>query len=616
MPGYRDLHLLFALMLALFCFASGSTAFARSHLIESVAVMEDPTNSLGVEEVALGDFQPASDTISLGYSSSTQWLRIRILPAPDGEDAVLLFGAGAPDSLKLFAPVSGPMQTPATRSDGARHEELLSNWPSPQPGFRINPPEGGAEYFAQIKSMGSIRLHMTAQPATKAIVTTERRYLAQVVYLTSMFVIMLWALHMFTVTRLHLFGWFVALQFSWLANNIFYLGYARDIVPTLSNETHALLFRASVFVAAFLTALFHRAVMARFEPATSALRLFNIQLGVIAIAFIAFWSDEPVLAMQINAACLAAFPFVFFANAVTAQKNIAPGLFAIRVIYGAISLSFFLNAFTVLGLIHSQFLVQYGYLIHGVTTSILIIILLKMKVADMFATARSAKLQRAEMERQNAIEQEKTRALSQFIDMLGHEARNALAVIQMSTSAQMLSDGQRARSDQAIRGLTNVIDRCNQVIRLDNSEQILSLEVVNVTEMLQKLCSRGGNAARIKLEVQGPVFVQGDPVLLDVVFCNLLDNALKYSPSGSAINVSLTSEDAGHSILFENAQGPAGMPDPEHVFEKYYRSKGARADIGSGLGLYIVRGLLHLMDGKVYYVPRGNHIRFKVCFPC
>ena len=603
-------------MLAFFCIASGAPAFASKHLVESVALMEDPTASLGVEEVALGEFQPVSDTISLGYSTSTKWLRVRILPAPDGEDTVLLLGKGAPDSLRLFAPVPVSVQDPAARSGDVRHEELFPNWPSPQPGFRITPPEGGADYFIQIKTTGSIRLHVTAQPMTKAIVTTERRYLAQIVYLTSMFIIMLWALHMFTISRLNLFGWFVALQSSWLVNNIFYLGYAKDIVPTLSNETHAVLFRASVFVAAFLTTLFHRTVMSRLEPSRLALRLFDLQLGVIALAFIAYWFVDPVPALQINAACLAASPFVFFANMVTARKDMAPGLFAIRMIYGALSLSFFLNAFTVLGLIQSQSLVQYGYLIHGVTTSSLIVILLKLKVSDMFAMARSAKIQHAKMEHQNAIQKEKTRALSQFIDMLGHEAKNALSVIQMSTSAQMLTHGQRTRSDQAIRGLTNVIDRCNQVIRLDNSEQVLSLEPCNLTAILQRLCSRTENAERITLDVQGTVFVQGDPVLLDVVFCNLLDNALKYSPLESAINVNLASEEGGHSILFENAQGPAGMPDPDRVFEKYYRSNGARTDIGSGLGLYIVRELLQLMGSRVQYIPRDRDIRFKVWFPC
>jgi len=116
--------------------------------------------------------------------------------------------------------------------------------------------------------------------------------------------------------------------------------------------------------------------------------------------------------------------------------------------------------------------------------------------------------------------------------------------------------------------------------------------------------------------VQGTVVVQADPVLLDVVFGNLLENALKYAPPESKICLNLASEDGGHSIMFENAQGPAGMPDPERVFEKYYRGDFARAEIGSGLGLYIVRGLVNLMGGRVDYMPTGNHIRFKVWFPC
>ena len=613
---YRAIHLLGMLMLALIMIALVTPALARKHLIASVALMEDPTAALDIEDVVQGDFQPVSDTISLGYSTSAIWLRLRILPEPDGGGVVLSFGSAVPDSLKLFAPLLASSHDNATGFDPLHHEEMSPDWPSPLSGYRLTPPKGGADYFVRVQSTGAIWLHMTALPVADAIATTERRYIAQIAYLSSMLVIMLWSLHMFTVSRLNLFGWFAALQFFWVGNNLFYLGYAGSLLPFLSQETQMLAFRSSVFLSAFFSVIFHRAVMIRFEPSGLALRLFDAQLGVIGLAFLSFWSFDHVLALQINAACLATMPIVFLANAVSARKNAAPGLILLRLVYGALCLSFFLNAFAILGLIKSELLVQHGYFIHGVLTAIVIVLLLNAKVRDMFATAHAAEIKSAEMEQKSQIEQEKTLALSQFIEMLGHEAKNALAVIQMSTPAQVPTDGQRARSDEAIRGLTNVLDRCNQVIRLDNHTQMLRLETCNLTETLQRLCAGAHNPARISLKVQGMMIVQGDPVLLDVVFGNLLDNAFKYAPPESEICVSLASEDGGHSILFENAQGPAGMPDPDRVFEKYYRSNGARTDIGSGLGLYIVRELLQLMGSRVQYIPRDRDIRFKVWFPC
>lgn len=361
---------------------------------------------------------------------------------------------------------------------------------------------------------------------------------------------------------------------------------------------------------------FHRNVLARFKPPRIVLRLFDIQLGVIAIAMAIFWIYGPTLGLQVNAACIAVSPMIFIAASVTARKKIAPSLRLMRICYGLLSFSILFNSFTVLGLINSTPFVLYGFMIHGFVTAMVMIVLLHVTAREMVTTADAAKTKRRELEQRNAFQKEKTRALSQFIEMLGHEAKNALAVIKMSMPSRMLTEAQYERSDEAIRGLTNVIDRCNQVIRLDKNEQTLSAQACDLSEILKRLSVIADDSGRIVLKGKGSAVVQCDPVLLEVVFSNLLDNALKYAPSESEICVSLTPEDGGHSTLFENAQGPAGMPDPERVFEKYYRSAYAKADIGSGLGLYLVRGLVHLMGGSVDYLPDENNIRFKVWFPC
>jgi two-component system, sensor histidine kinase LadS len=105
-------------------------------------------------------------------------------------------------------------------------------------------------------------------------------------------------------------------------------------------------------------------------------------------------------------------------------------------------------------------------------------------------------------------------------------------------------------------------------------------------------------------------------VLIGVVFSNLVDNALKYSPEGSTISIRVEIDADEICTVFENEPGAAGRPDPDRAFEKYYRSENAKAQIGSGLGLYVVRGLVELHGGKVTCEPTSKLIRFKVCFPC
>jgi signal transduction histidine kinase len=82
---------------------------------------------------------------------------------------------------------------------------------------------------------------------------------------------------------------------------------------------------------------------------------------------------------------------------------------------------------------------------------------------------------------------------------------------------------------------------------------------------------------------------------------NLLDNAMRHSPSGAVVRVDLRTIEAGYAIVVTD-QGP-GIPleSQPHIFERFYRvdlSRGSR-DGGAGLGLPLVRWVAHLHGGKV-----------------
>lgn len=64
------------------------------------------------------------------------------------------------------------------------------------------------------------------------------------------------------------------------------------------------------------------------------------------------------------------------------------------------------------------------------------------------------------------------------------------------------------------------------------------------------------------------------------------------------------------SVVVTNAVGRSGLPDPERVFEKYYRSPKASYRSGSGLGLYLVLGLVQEMGGNLRYEPQDEIARF------
>jgi PAS domain S-box-containing protein len=101
--------------------------------------------------------------------------------------------------------------------------------------------------------------------------------------------------------------------------------------------------------------------------------------------------------------------------------------------------------------------------------------------------------------------------------------------------------------------------------------------------------------------------VVGDPSSIEIIFGQLLENAIKYSPDGGAITVSARPE--GDRVVAAVCDRGLGIPGDEHdqVFERFYQVGGERRRFGGvGLGLYIVRRLLESQGGTVRALPRDG----------
>lgn len=96
--------------------------------------------------------------------------------------------------------------------------------------------------------------------------------------------------------------------------------------------------------------------------------------------------------------------------------------------------------------------------------------------------------------------------------------------------------------------------------------------------------------------------IMADENHIDELFTNLISNAIKYTPSGGKVNVTLDTEEQ-HSIRFEVSDTGIGIPkeDLKHLFTEFYRSENARAfeEEGTGLGLVIVKEVLDHLKGSV-----------------
>jgi two-component system sensor histidine kinase KdpD len=142
-------------------------------------------------------------------------------------------------------------------------------------------------------------------------------------------------------------------------------------------------------------------------------------------------------------------------------------------------------------------------------------------------------------------------------------------------------------------------------------EEVLGVALLRVEERLKD------RQVAVDLPPDLPL-VPIDEILVEQVFINLLENAAKYTPTGTPIAV--TASQAGPEVRVEVADRGPGVPPgaEEAVFRKFYRAAGAPGAVplgGAGLGLTISRGIITAHGGRMWVEPRpggGAAFRFTV----
>jgi signal transduction histidine kinase len=591
--------------------------YAQTELIERVEILEDPTAALTVDQIDMDDFRPAGLMFTEGYTSSAVWLRLKVRGIPGRDDHVLIVRPTTLDKLSLYIPDSTQAGGWHVTHLGGRSPVRDEQWASSLRGFRINPVEDGGVYLLRVATTGSMGVVVTALVEAEAERMGLLIDLRQISYLSVMLVLMIWALRMAVLTKEPQFGWFAAMQGLWTVHNAFHFGYMTIFSSWFQDEHIFVVHRGLVILMSLLTIRFHKAVLVRFAPPPAARLLLDLLMVIMGCALALYVLGYSNAALKLNALAIASTPVVLIVNAFSARKNASPGLITMRVIYAILSATLSIWILALIGVADVGVYSAWGVLIHGLVTGMLMFSILHLHGKNLLADAVSAKVAIVKSEERRRFEQEQNRMLVRFIDMLTHETKNAMAVINMSASAPNFGPRQRDRVEMAIRDLTTVIDRCSQSLRMDTKEQVIAKEACDAAVILRDLCRDNPGTARIHLTAPPEAPLHSDPVLLRVVFGNLIENALKYSPPKSMVHVAIQQEAMGQLVIwFENEAGTAGLPDPARVFEKYYRSDRALSQIGSGLGLYLVQGVVRNLGGGISYEPEEGRARFRLWLPC
>ncbi|WP_395300802.1 quorum sensing histidine kinase QseC [Enterobacter sp. ECC-175] len=203
-----------------------------------------------------------------------------------------------------------------------------------------------------------------------------------------------------------------------------------------------------------------------------------------------------------------------------------------------------------------------------------------------------------------------------FTSDAAHELRSPLAALKVQTDvAQLYVDDPQAQA-RALAQLHAGIDRASRLVdqlltlsRLDSLDNLDDVETVAMADLLQSAVMDIYHPAQqagieVRLNVNAPHVTRAcQPLLLGLLVRNLLDNAVRYSPRGSVVDVTL---DAHGFTVQDN--GPGIAPDAlARIGERFYRPPG-QDETGSGLGLSIVKRIaaLHGMRVVMNNAPDGG----------
>lgn len=202
---------------------------------------------------------------------------------------------------------------------------------------------------------------------------------------------------------------------------------------------------------------------------------------------------------------------------------------------------------------------------------------------------------------------------SDFVHTVSHDLRSPLTSVigytELVERAGSLNDSQRdflKRIQESVQHITSLINDLLDLGRVeagfDSRREYVQLEgILRYTlDMLQ------GQVKNKQLKIQTEIApslppLRANPIRLRQVLDNIIGNAIKYTPKGGNVRISITSED--HQIIVQvTDSGPGILPeDQPHIFDKFYRGGNVSSKTeGSGLGLAIVKSIVDAHQGRIW----------------
>lgn len=215
-----------------------------------------------------------------------------------------------------------------------------------------------------------------------------------------------------------------------------------------------------------------------------------------------------------------------------------------------------------------------------------------------------------------------------FLLSVTHELKTPIAATKLQLQTLLKHKQLDAvQQEQLLNNAINETNRLNRLIEdvlLANSAEknlVLNRENINVSELTEQVMSNYFSDKKakgvLKSEIEKGIFATVDKLLFPSIIINLVENAFKYSPENSPVQISLSSQNGKLNLSISDNGFGISEKEKQKIFEKFYRvgNEETRNTKGTGLGLYIVEkivvahnGTIEVQDNK----PKGSVFKISI----